>query len=53
VDGMTQSADMMSNTGNFRYVEDGFVQTVELPSVGRQFSMLVILPKNKHFKGSF
>jgi serpin B len=47
VDGNTQSVDMMSKIGVFRYVEDDFVQVLELPYVGGQFAMLIILPKER------
>ncbi len=40
------NAPMMHGGGDFRYFEDDKVQVVEVPYVGKRFSMVLILPRS-------
>lgn len=44
--GAKQTADMMSQTAKFNYIEDETMQIVQLPYGNQAFSMLVLLPKD-------
>ena len=41
----TIGVSMMQQTNNLNYGEDDFLQVVEMPYVGTQLSMLIVLPK--------
>ncbi len=48
MDGTSQPVDMMSKIDYLRYMEGDLVQVLELPYVGGQFAMLIILPKEEN-----
>ena len=53
LDGTTMSVEMMRNGGHFAYASGDGWQAVDLPYVGRQLSMLVIVPTDlARFEGS-
>jgi serpin B len=53
LDGTTMGVDMMRNGGHFAYASGNGWQAVDLPYVGRQLSMLVIVPTDlAKFEGS-
>jgi len=45
IDGKTATAAMMRQTKDFRYVETGALQILDLPYVENELSMIVLLPK--------
>lgn len=45
IDGKTATAAMMNQTKDFRYAETGALQILDLPYVGNELSMIVLLPK--------
>jgi serpin B len=46
-DGNTPNADMMRKTTQYKYYEDDFLQSIEIPYTGDKVSLVVFLPKDR------